>query len=284
MMDFLTLRHDSFELELAPQHGGAVRSFEWDGRHILRPTPAAAGDDPFEMACFPMVPYVNRIARGRFEFGGRTVQLERNWSADPHPIHGQGWNRPWSIATATRSTAVLSFDGGADEWPWRYRGEQRFVLDDEGLSIELAVENLGVTSMPAMLGLHPYFPDKTHACMIARLPRVWRTDTDSLPRERIETPAAWAFEPRRPVGATNLDHCFADWNGLACLDWPDRRLILRAARCSFLQVYTPAGRDFFCIEPQTAAPGALERGAGEAAVLAPGERLSIQMRLSPGEP
>jgi len=283
MVDFLTLRHRSFQLALAPEQGGAVRAFAWGERQILRPTPESAGDDPFEMACFPMVPYVNRIAHGRFEFAGRTVQLERNWSADPHPIHGQAWRRPWSIATATPSTAVLSFDGGADEWPWRYRCEQRFVLDDEGLSIELGLENLGVTPMPAMLGLHPYFPDKAHARMSARLPRVWRTDAGSLPVEQVETSPEWAFEPRRPVGATNLDHCFAGWDGLAVLEWPDRRLTLRAVRCSCLQVYAPAGRDFFCIEPQTAPPGALERGAEEAAVLVPGERLSIEIRLSPGE-
>lgn len=283
MMDALILRHHSAQLALAPQQGGAIRTFEWAGRQILRPAPPLAGDDPFEMACFPMVPYVNRIAHGRFEFGGRTIELGRNWGAHPHPIHGQAWRRPWSIATATPSTAVLILDGGADEWPWRYRCEQRFGLDDEGLSIELEIENSGVTPMPAMLGLHPYFPDKAYAWMSARLPRVWRTDANSLPVEPIDTPPEWAFEPGRRVGLVSLDHCFADWNGVAFLEWPDRRLTLRAPPGSFLHVYAPAERGFFCIEPQTAPPGALERGAREAAVLAPGERLSIEVRLSPGE-
>ena len=95
MVEFLILRHRAARLTLAPQLGGAIRAFEWRGRDILRPA-AATADDPFEMACFPMVPYVNRIAHGRFEFGGRAVQLERNWTADPHPIHGQAWRRPWS--------------------------------------------------------------------------------------------------------------------------------------------------------------------------------------------
>ncbi|MGH8218217.1 MAG: aldose 1-epimerase [Steroidobacteraceae bacterium] len=284
MVDLLILRHHFARLTLVPQRGGAVRAFEWRGRNILRPTPATAGDDPFEMACFPMVPYVNRIARGRFEFGGRVVQLERNWSGDPHPIHGQGWGAPWSIATATPSDATLIFDGGADEWPWRYRCEQRFALDEEGLSIELAVENLGVTPMPAMIGLHPYFPDPAHAQMHARLPRVWQTDSAALPIGQIDTPPQWALEPRRPLGAASLDHCFAQWNGVASLDWPDRRLTMRAAGCAFLHVYTPHGQDLFCVEPQTAPPGALERGAAEAAVLAGGERLSIEVRLCPGEP
>jgi len=284
MVDFLTLRRDSARLTLAPHVGGAVRTFEWRGRDILRPALVGAGDDPFEMACFPMVPYVNRIARGRFEFGGRAVQLERNWSADPHPLHGQGWRAPWSVATATPSSATLTFEGGADEWPWRYHCEQRFELDENGLTMELAVENRGVTPMPAMLGLHPYFPEARRAELRARLPRVWRADAGSLPIEEIDTPADWAFEPARAVSAIPLDHCFAGWNGIATLTWPDRVVIVRASHCSFLHVYAPAGRDFFCIEPQTGPPGALGRGAGEAAVLAPGARLAIEVRIAPGEP
>lgn len=283
MVDFLILQHHSARLSLAPQLGGAIRSFTWRGRDVLRPTPATAGDDPFTMACFPMAPYVNRIAHGRFEFGGRTVQLERNWRTDPHPIHGQAWRRPWSIATAATTDAVLTFDGGADEWPWRYRCEQRFVLQDEGLSIELALENLGVTTMPAMLGLHPYLAMPAHARMRARLPRVWRTDAGSLPIEQIDTPSAWSFDPGRLVDAVALDQCFAGWDGVVSLEWPDLRLTLRASRCPFLHIYTPQGQDFFCLEPQTAPPGALERGAGEAAALAPGERLAIEVHLLPGE-
>ena len=284
MVDFLILQHGPARLTVAPQLGGAIRAFEWRGHDILRPTPATAGDDPFEMACFPMVPYVNRIAHGRFEFGGRAVQLERNWSADPHPIHGQAWYRPWSTSAAARADATLTFDGGADEWPWRYRCEQRFVLDDEGLTIELVLENVGVTAMPAMLGLHPYFPDRAHARLHARLPRVWRTDAASLPVEQIETPAAWTFNAGRSVGEVPLDHCFVGWDGIASMEWPDLRLTLRTSGCRFLHVYAPPAGDFFCVEPQSAPPGALERGAGEAAVLAPGEHLVIKLHLSPGEP
>ena len=48
------------------------------------------------------------------------------------------------------------FEGGGDEWPWRYRAEQQFQLSPNALSVSLSVENLALSSMPAMLGLHPY--------------------------------------------------------------------------------------------------------------------------------
>jgi galactose mutarotase-like enzyme len=66
---------------------------------------------------------------------------------------------------------------------------------------------------------------------------------------------------------------------MAKLRWPDSTVIVRATHCSHLQVYAPAGRDFFCIEPQTAAPGALSRDAGEATVIAPDERFAIRSIL-----
>ena len=71
---FVVLRRSSAQLTLDPQRGGAIREFSCDGRDVLRPTPESAGDDPLDMACFPMVPFVNRIADGRFDFGGHAFR------------------------------------------------------------------------------------------------------------------------------------------------------------------------------------------------------------------
>jgi aldose 1-epimerase len=229
-----------------------------------------------------MVPFVNRIAHGRFEFGGRTVQLERNWSEHPHPLHGQGWRKPWSAIAESASRATLQLEGGADEWPWRYRCEQHFHLQPDGLSVELSVENLSAEPMPAMLGLHPYFPDAAHAQLRARLPWVWLTDGADLPLRETLTPPAWCFEPARAIKAVPLDHGFCGWNGVASLRWPDRTVTVTAPASHFLHVFAPADHDYFCIEPQTAPPGALTRAAGEAPVVAPGERSSIRVHFGVG--
>jgi aldose 1-epimerase len=280
--DFVELAHRSARLTLDPRRGGAIRAFSWRGEDILRPTPADAGDDPFDVACFPMVPFVNRVALGRFSFGARSVQLQRNWSEDPHPLHGQGWRRPWRMLAASGASATLQFAGGADDWPWQYAAQQRFQLQDGGLSVELSVENLSDTPMPAMLGLHPYFPDAAHAQLQAQLPRVWLTDTAVLAKHEISTPPSWLFDPARSVGSVPLDNSFCGWNGTARLFWPGRIVTLRASHCGCLHVYSPAGQEFFCVEPQTAPPGALERNAGEAAVIQPGESLAIAIQFEIG--
>jgi aldose 1-epimerase len=278
----VVLQSAATRVVLDPRRGGTIRDLKWRGRDVLRPTPARAGDDPFDSACFPMVPFVNRIAHGRFEFGGRTVQLERNWSEDPHPLHGQGWRKPWNVVSESASGATLRFEGGADEWPWRYRCEQHFHLQQDGLSVELSLENLSSGPMPAMMGLHPYFPDATQARMNARLPRVWLTDRGALPLEEVQTPPAWSFDPARAVKPVPLDHGFAGWDGVVSLRWPDRTVTITAPGCRFLHVFVPADKDYFCIEPQTAAAGALNRGAGESTVIAPGERATLQVHFGVG--
>jgi aldose 1-epimerase len=279
---FLVLQNQSTRLTLDPRRGGAVRDLSWRGQDVLRPTPASAGDDPFDMACFPMVPFANRVARGRFRFGGHDVQLERNWSEDPHPLHGHGWRSPWSVRVASASNATLRFEGGGGEWPWRYRCEQWFQLLQNGVGIELSIENLSGEPMPAMLGLHPYFPDSHGARLEAKLPSVWLTDREALPLLESATPSAWGFDPARAVEAVALDNCFCGWDGVASLRWPDRTVTIRATRCNFLHVYAPAGTDFFCIEPQSAAPGMLGRDGGGASILEPGDRFAIRVHISAG--
>jgi aldose 1-epimerase len=280
--DLLVLQHQATRLTLDPRRGGTIHALNWRGYDVLRPTPANAGDDPFDTACFAMVPFVNRVAHGQFNYGGQAVRLEPNWSNDPHPLHGQAWREPWTIISGSTSSVTIRFEGGSDEWPWRYRCDQYFQLRPDGLSVELSIENLSETLMPAMLGLHPYFPDAAHAQLQAQLPRVWRTDDAALPLEEIQTPPDWGFDPARPVNAVLLDHGFSGWNGTAMLRWPDRTVRVFAPECRFLHVYAPAQRDFFCVEPQTAAPGALSRGGGEATAVAPGQRFSIRVHFLAG--
>jgi aldose 1-epimerase len=275
---YLVLRHEDTQLTLDAARGGAIREFSWRGRPIFRPTPRGVGTDPFVLACFPMVPYANRIAHGRFKFGERAVHLTRNWEEDPHPLHGQGWRSPWKVLAVTSSSARLVFEGGADDWPWRYLAEQHFQLSHGALSVVLSIENLGKASMPVMLGLHPYFSSPDQARLQASTPRLWLTDDASLPTEEVETPVNWSFHRARAITTVPLDHCFTHWDGAAVIRWPDLTVDIRATNCICLHVYAPSGGDFFCVEPLSAAVGALNRN--EAAVVQPGERFAIRISFA----
>jgi aldose 1-epimerase len=261
-------------------HGGAIREFNWRGGAVLRPAASPEDTDPFSMANFPLVPYANRIAAGRFTFDGRDVQLRRNWDRDPHPLHGQGWRAAWSIEQASAARAVLVFCGGGDEWPWRYRAVQELTVLADALEVTLSVENQSQGHMPAMLGLHPHFPQAATATIEARTGTVWLADAQALPVTEVRTPPDWSFDAPRRATQVRLDHCFDHWDGTATVRWPDRVVKMSATGARALHVYTPAGKDFFCLEPQTAAAGALNRATGAVAKLAPGERLELGVRFS----
>ena len=238
-----------------------------------------------DTACFPLVPYVNRIRDGRFTFRGREVRLKPNMPNDPSPLHGQGWLNSWEVAEAGDANVVLTFHHPAGEWPWDYDAREEFGLDEGGLSIGLSCRNVSDQPMPCGLGLHPHFPCGAETRIDTRVTDVWTIDQHVLPVEKI--PASGRFDLHdRLVCGQDLDHGFAGWGGEARMTdprWP-YRLRLSSPTARFFQLYSPSAGGVFVAEPVSHANAALN--APEAAwaglglrVLDPGEEMRLDMRL-----
>jgi aldose 1-epimerase len=274
---------------LAPEQGGAVLSLDWRGEPVFRPTPEGA-TDILQTACFPLVPYANRIADGRFDFEERMVTLEALDRFAPHALHGDGWRMPWKveIEASDRAEMTLDWPGQETGWPWPWRARQTVSLSDEGLAIMLSVTNLGGAVMPAGLGLHPYFHRAPDARLSLAATGVWLTDAREIPA-RLATPDAvvdWS-EGVALAGAPLVDHAYAGWSGEAVLEGGGRRVALRGGdSAQWAQVYAPAGADFVCVEPVTHRPDALNAPVSERSGLvrlAPGKRLTVAMSVSASE-
>src|SRR5688500_6193050 len=177
-----------FELTLNPSIGGSIFAFEWiDGDRsvpVLRKC-NSCHENVLEAASFPLVPYVNRIRGGRFDFRGRDVRLEPNMPGDPSPLHGQGWLGPWRVEHQDEFAMALSFDHPAGEWPWAYRAEQRFVLDEGGLTLGLTCRNLSGEPMPCGLGQHPYFNCGPATRLDTVVTHAWTIDEQVLPVDKV---------------------------------------------------------------------------------------------------
>src|SRR5664279_5612213 len=122
MDDVVALAAGNARVEIDAAIGGALASFTFAGIDVLRPTPAGTRDVRLH-ACYPLVPYSNRIAEARLEFDGRTHALARNFGDHPHAIHGVGWQRPWTVETHTAASALLTLEhapagDAALAWPW----------------------------------------------------------------------------------------------------------------------------------------------------------------------
>jgi aldose 1-epimerase len=286
-------------LGIAPQVGGAWTSLAWRGQPVLRPTPAAAlaEGNVRATACYPLVPYSNRIANARLRHDGRDHVLARNFGDHPHAIHGVGWQRAWTVVDAAPDRAMLGFahrpdtDDARAAWPWPFDATHAMHVTGNGnattLFATLTIRSRADEPFPFGLGWHPFFPRTAATRLAFDATHVWRNDETCVPVERVEVPAAWSFSTSRTTDIV-LDQVFAGWSGTAVLEQPQagHRIDIRADRAlSRLVVYVPEGRDHLAVEPVTHDTDAFNRhAAGDAGtgtrLLPPGGAFSCTMRLT----
>ncbi|MDE1169473.1 MAG: aldose 1-epimerase [Pseudomonas sp.] len=289
-MNILKLSSGELRLGVVPQLGGALAWLQHGGFDLLRPwdrTPSVR-----RTACFPLVPYSNRIAHGRFSHEGATWQLPRNFGEHPHPLHGVGWQREWQVLEqdARACTLVLAHEPrgqGGEHWPFAFQARQQLSLDDDGLSLSLQLRNAGTGAMPAGLGWHPYFSRHQGVEVQFQAARVWLNGDDALPSLCTDVPAHWAFDRRRPMGPVGLDNCFEGWRQPAQVYWPHARLGLELHAepgLDYLVVFTPpAPQDFIAVEPVSHLNNAINSASPAAngiVWLAPGQSMERRLRLN----
>ena len=263
-MSLLSLCAGRLSLDLAPDCGGSIARFAVEGKgDLLRPaTPEAlASGKGNNTACYPLVPYSNRIAEGRLAFDGETIKLASNWPSQRHPMHGDGWSAEWRVARNDARSAELVYEhDGQTGWPFRYRARQLFRLEEDRLVVTESLENIERRTVPAGLGLHPFFVRDTDSELTCRTTAVWLTDAEVIPTKQVPVPADWDFGRTLRIDDVVLDHCFDGWDGCASLRWPSRGLVADLSATEtfrHLVIYTPPGRPFFCVEPVSHANGAI---------------------------
>jgi aldose 1-epimerase len=286
--DLVALSAGRLKLMLCPAIGGSIARFEYSdgGRNVPILRGCETPTDVLGMGSFPLVPYVNRIRDGEFTFRGRTVRLARNMASDRSPLHGQGWLNPWRVTTASQGEAILEYEHEAGEWPWSYRAEQRFTLDESGLEISLTCRNLSHDPMPCGLGQHPYFHCSPETRIQTHVEHVWTIDEHVLPVEKIAATGRFDLSDR-PVCGLGLDHGFGGWGGSAILsdpDWPFG-VTMSSPDAAFFQLYSPESGGLFVAEPVSHANAALNAPEEQwpelgMRILQPDEEMTLTMRLA----
>lgn len=257
-MSTFRLENGVLRADVVPGAGGGLLRFdalrggssEGDAIPVFRP---ARLDDalrePKALACYPLVPWSNRIGGGRFVFQGRTIEVPRTRDDEPYPLHGHGWLMPWHPVaqgeTFIELAAMVDSDG-----PYRYLALQRYTLAGNTLQIALTVRNEGMP-LPFGLGLHPFFPRTRDVRLHAPATGMWQAAPDHLPTVLHAPPEDADFRKLRPLAAgADIDHSFEGWDRRAEIVWPDRRLSLAiSADTSRYVLYTPVEQEFFCFEP-----------------------------------
>ncbi|MBV9528031.1 aldose 1-epimerase [Sphingomonas sp.] len=288
MNQSLILRAGKLRLDIRPGLGGSIAGLHWtdgDGeRPILRQSPEAL-DQVLEAACFPLVPFVNRIRGGAFTFRGREIRLPLNMAGEPSPIHGQGWQSAWRVDSCDEQGAALSFRHEAGDWPWTYDAAEQFALDEGGLSVRLTCRNASDQPMPCGLGQHPYFPCGPETRIDSDVTVAWTIDEKVLPVAQVPATGRYDLKDRLVCGQ-DLDNGWGGWGGRAVLSdpgWP-YEVAVSSPQARFFQLYSPPTGGVCVAEPVTHANAALNAPETDWSelgmrVLEPGAEMSLDMRL-----
>ncbi len=288
-MEFVTLTNRYLQAQVVPSIGGSLARLDAFGRGAPFPLlrQFEQGDAlpaPGHMACFPLVPWSNRIGGAAFEFEGRRIALAPNRAGEPCPIHGEGWQRAWQVETQSASSVELVLDRRAAA-PFCYVARLRYWLAGRALEVRLEVTNCGDRTLPFGLGLHPWMP--RHDGVLLRAPAVatWERGEGGLPVSPMAIPDDWNFSTARTVPAQGIDNVFSGWDGEAEIVWPASGQCLRiSADMGYYIVYTQAGASDFCFEPVDHMINAHNLAGGPARnglrLLAPGQTLARSVRFA----
>lgn len=270
----LHLTHAHLRMQILPEAGGALAGFDYckDDKWVplmrpFEPLTAQPGlvPDPNQLACYPLLPWSNRIAEGGFDVDGHRITLAANRDDDPYPIHGSGWQRPWRVLSCNDREARLVLEEYSAN-AYAYQASLHYVLREDALEVALQVTNTGARTLPFGLGLHPFFPRHGETTLHAPATQVWLNDGHSpLPVKRVDVRPAWDFNHARSL-PDGLNHGFQAWKGDAEIAWPRYGLRLQVETdVDAFVLYTPAGEDFFCFEPVDHAINAVHLPGGAAA-------------------
>ena len=273
----LELKAGELRLALRPDLGGCLAGLWCGDLPVLRSTEPDALDHVRASACFPMAPYTGRLGLRRFRWQGRDHTTAPNFEDSPHSLHGVAWQRPWEVAESGERSAVLRCVHAPDaHWPFDFDVRQRIALTEGALEMELDFVNTSAATQPVGLGWHPYFPKRPRSRVHAEVSSRWETDVQQLPTRRVAQPGVDG-----DVAHLAFDNSFEGWQGPARIR--DEKLSLRlSSSLSYIVIYTPQDKDFFCVEPVSHVFNAIhmaEPAAHGLVALAPGQRLAASMRL-----
>ena len=257
--EIVSLESRTQRLRLGPALGAAIASWEIrDGQNwqpMLRAWDGLS-EDRYTFACFPLVPWSNRISGGGFTQDEVFIPVRPNRPGEPYPIHGDGWLQPWTVTAQGAQHAVLHLESNCFEGnPYRYGATLTCMLAEAELGLTLTVTHRGEQPLPYGLGLHPYFVRSDTTLLRMPCSGVWLSGDDPLPVRHVETlPPTFDYRQPAPLIGPLIDHCLTGWSGTSTIDYPQRRVQLEVAMrdcAGYVLFYRPPQGNFFCMEPIT---------------------------------
>jgi aldose 1-epimerase len=134
----------------------------------------------------------------------------------------------------------------------------RYRYSNHHLCIKQTVTNRHSGPAPLGIGLHPYLARPPGIALQFEASGVWINGKEPLPKRHTPVPAEWDHAKAQTVGRLPLDNCFTGWSRRVHITGLAAGVTIAADDVfGHLQVYTPPEQDFFCVEPVSHVPNAL---------------------------
>lgn len=271
------LHAGALRLALRPDLGGCIAGLWHRDTPILRSTEPDRLTASRASACYPLVPYSNRLGYRKFRWKGHDYTTQPNFDTSPHSLHGVGWRRPWEIVSSSVLEVVLRLKHAGDaDWPFAFEATQYFTLTPQSVRVEMVFSNTAEIAQPAGLGWHPYFTKRARSRLHIEVSDRWDCDATQLPVRKVAQPGIDS-----DVSHLAFDNCFEGWTGPARIRDEKFSLQLRSSS-NRLVVFTPQDRDYFCVEPVSHVSNAIHMADPAAHGLRsvePGESVEASMTL-----
>lgn len=199
---------DSSFVALIQPAGAALGQLSLNGE-VIAGTPTGQANYGFAGAV--MAPWANRLADGRYQFGGATFQNPIDEPAYQTALHGLVFNREFEIVQQTNNEVEFEIKLGKDSgYPFESVLRVWYELTDFGLISGLEFTNLGNQQIPLTTGFHPYFAFDDGDAVSIGAERVVISNSRLLPEANLKSEELVGKQNavELDLATLNLDNCF----------------------------------------------------------------------------
>ncbi len=260
----LTLTSGASSIVVAPEYGAGLTGWMLGRTPILRRAlpQAAVGGDPqcdgvLSAAAVRQPDRPRPVPLARHRLPAR-AQFRRPPAHDPrHRLAAA-----WAVEEVGPRSVTLSLEHRPDaSWPFAFSAEIGYSLSETALTVTIQMTNRHTEPAPAGIGLHPHFPKAHDPSLRFKAGGAWENGADSLPSRHGPARGDWLYTKPRAM-SLNCVWTTASPTGTGRRIFAAVPPVLRIeASEAFrqLQVFTPSWADFFCVEPVSHMPDALNR-------------------------
>ena len=253
-MSLITLNNDNLFLELSPEMGASITKFRdiKSSKDIFRPFSSSKKlnkKNCYFSGYFATVPYFGAIQKKTFLYKKKFISLPKTHPLESDTIHGEGWVNEWKIKNKSKtSTELIFIHDGKKGFPFKYQVNQKFILKNKSLFINIAILNIDKESFDCGIGFHPWF----HIHKNSKIYSNNFTYIKKHPKNIYKTQVL-SRNKFLDLNKNKIDKTFINWSGNAKLviNKDIAIEIKNKKNIKNLHVYSPPNENFFCIEPVT---------------------------------